>query len=174
MRGLGFRAPHPGERMEQILQRFERAVGILLAGLLAFITVGVFIQVCLRYAFSVSFLWGEELALFAFIWSVFLGSAIAVRRRSHFAFDFLAGLLRGRAAAAQRLVIDLTILSICIVLLVQGYNFSILSIQRLSPAVGITLFIPTVIIPVSAAYMILAAGLDVIKDCRQLAGKEPR
>ncbi len=158
--------------MEQFLERFERGLRVFLAGLLGFITIGVFIQVCLRYFFSLSFLWGEEMSLFAFIWCVFLGSAIAVRRRVHFSFDFLASLLPGRAAAAQQLVVNLIVLGIAIIMLAQGYEFSILSIRRLSPALGITLFVPTLIIPISAAYMILAAGRDVMKNCRQIIGKD--
>jgi TRAP-type C4-dicarboxylate transport system permease small subunit len=158
--------------MEQFLERFERSLRFFLAALLAFITIGVFIQVCMRYLFSLSFLWGEELSLFAFIWSVFLGAAISVRRRVHFSFDFLASILPGRAAAAQQLVVNLIVLGLAVVMLVQGYEFSILSIRRFSPALGITLFIPTLIIPVSAAYMILAAGRDVAKNCRQIIGKD--
>lgn len=154
--------------MEQLLERCEHGLRVLLAGLLLFITTGVFIQVCLRYLFSLSFLWGEELSLFSFIWCVFLGAAIAVRRRTHFAFDLLVGLLRGRAAAGQRLLVDLIVLSLSVVILVQGYRFAILSIRRLSPALGITLFVPTLIIPISAAYMILATGVAVGKGFRRI------
>ncbi len=153
--------------MERLLSRVERAALPLLAALLGFITVGVFVQVCLRYLFGIAFLWGEELSLFAFIWAVYLGSAVAVRRRAHFAFDFLAGLLRGRAAAVQRLVVDLVILGVAVFLLVQGYRFSGLSLRRLSPALGITLFVPTLAIPLSAAYMALAALADAIRDGRR-------
>jgi TRAP-type C4-dicarboxylate transport system permease small subunit len=156
--------------MERLLERCERVLQLLLAGLLAFITVGVFVQVCMRYFFQLAFLWGEELSLFAFIWCVFLGAAIAVRRRAHFAFDLLAGRLRGRAAAVHRLLVDLIVLGMSVFMLVQGHRFSLLSIRRLSPALGITLFIPTLIIPISAAYMILAAGVAVFKDCRQVVG----
>lgn len=154
--------------MERLLERCEHGLRVLLAGLLLFITTGVFIQVCLRYLFSLSFLWGEELSLFSFIWCVFLGAAIAVRRRTHFAFDLLVGLLRGRAAAGQRLLVDLIVLSLSVVILVQGYRFAILSIRRLSPALGITLFVPTLIIPISAAYMILATGVAVGKGFRRI------
>lgn len=154
--------------MEQLLERCEHGLRVLLAGLLLFITTGVFIQVCLRYLFSLSFLWGEELSLFSFIWCVFLGAAIAVRRRTHFAFDLLVGLLRGRAAACQRLLVDLIVLGLSVVILVQGYRFAILSIRRLSPALGITLFVPTLIIPISAAYMILATGVAVGKGFRRI------
>jgi len=158
--------------MDQLLKRFEHSLRFLLAGLLAFITIGVFIQVCMRYFFNLSFLWGEELSLFAFIWCVFIGAAIAVRRRVHFAFDFLAVLLPERAAAAQRLLVNLIILGLAVVMLIQGYHFSILSIRRFSPALGITLFIPTLIIPISAAYMVLAAARDLVRDCRKIIAKD--
>ena len=154
--------------MERYLVAIERGLMPLLAGLLAFITIGVFVQVCLRYLFKVAFLWGEELSLFAFIWCVFLGAAINVRRRAHFAFDILPGLLTGRAAAAQRLLVDCTVLTLALVMLIKGYEFSAVSLRRFSPALGITLFVPTLIIPVSAAYMILAAAVDAAKDGRQL------
>ncbi len=154
--------------VEQFLEWCERILRVLLAGLLTVITVGVFVQVCLRYFFSLSFLWGEELSLFAFIWCVFLGAAIALRRRHHFAFDLLAMLLRGRTAAIQRLLIDLIVLGLSAVIMVQGYHFSVLSLQRFSPALGITLFVPTAIIPVSAAYMILVAAVEVAKDCQRI------
>ena len=110
---------------DRILKEIEQRVIIpLLAFLLAFITIGVFVQVVMRYVFSMSFLWGEELSLFAFIWSVFLGAAVGVRRRIHLGFDFLPELLTGRWADAQRLLIDLSILAVAVLLLVEGWTFS--------------------------------------------------
>ena len=64
--------------VDHLLARLEQWLLPLLGALLAFITLGVFIQVVLRYVFATSFLWGEELSLFAFIWCVFLGAAICV------------------------------------------------------------------------------------------------
>ena len=154
--------------MERYLVRLEQWLLPLLALLLGFITAGVFLQIVLRYGFDTSFLWGEELSLFAFIWCVYLGAAICVRRRSHFAFDFLAGLLSGRAAAVQHLLVDLIVIGIAAVLVVDGWTYAQLSIQRLSPALGITLFVPTIIIPVSGALMILAVIPDAVRDWRLL------
>ncbi len=154
--------------MGRLLLGIERGLLPMLAALLAFITLGIFVQVCLRYLFSVAFIWGEELSLFAFIWCVFLGAAINTRRRTHFSFDFLAGLLRGRAAAAQRLLVDLIVLGFSVFMLVKGYEFAVLGFKRLSPGLGITMFVPTLIIPVSAVYMILAGLVDAVGDSRQL------
>lgn len=154
--------------MERYLVRLEQWLLPLLALLLGFITAGVFLQIVLRYGFDTSFLWGEELSLFAFTWCIYLGAAICVRRRTHFAFDFLAGLLSGRAAAVQRLLVDLIVIAIAAVLVVDGWTYAQLSIQRLSPALGITLFVPTIIIPVSGALMILAVIPAAVRDGRLL------
>lgn len=154
--------------MDRLLARVERALLPLLAALLTVITLGIFVQVCLRYLFSVAFIWGEELSLFAFIWCVFLGAAVNTRRRTHFSFDFVAGLLRGRPAAAQRLVVDLIVLAFSLFMLVKGYEFAVFGLKRLSPGLGITMFVPTLIIPVSAVYMSLAAVVSVLKAGRWL------
>jgi TRAP-type C4-dicarboxylate transport system permease small subunit len=161
--------------VQRLLVRIEALLVPLLAGLLALITLGVFIQVVLRYVFATSFLWGEELSLFAFIWCVFLGSAICSRRHIHFAFELFDEMLEGRAAAAQRLVVDLAVLSVTLLLVGAGWEFSKLSVQRLSPALGITLFIPTIVIPVSGVLMVFATLLDVVRDGRALiAGRADR
>ena len=160
--------------MERFFARLEHVLEPVLAGLLAFITIGVFIQVVLRYVFAVSFLWGEELSLFAFIWCVFLGTAVCTWRHIHFSFDIFSELLTGRAAGAQRLLVDLCILVVTVVIAVTGWQFSQMSIARLSPALGITLLVPTIIMPVSGALMTLVILIDIARDCHQIwTGQAP-
>jgi TRAP-type C4-dicarboxylate transport system permease small subunit len=151
----------------RFFDRLERWLGPVLAALLAFITIGVFIQVVLRYVFAMSFLWGEELSLFAFIWCIFLGTAICSSRHTHFSFDMFSE-LRGRPAGVQRLIVDLCVLAVTAVIVVTGWQFSTLSLARLSPALGITLFVPTIVIPVSGVLMTLVCLMDIARDCRQI------
>jgi TRAP-type C4-dicarboxylate transport system permease small subunit len=160
--------------MDAFFKRIERVLLPLLAALLALLTLGVFVQVVLRYGFAQSFLWGEELALFAFIWCVYLGAAICVWRRSHFAFDLFADRLKGRAAAVQSLIADLLVLLVAVMILKDGWIFSELSRQRFSPALGITLLIPTLVIPLSGALMVLAALSQVWGDLRRILTGPPR
>ena len=160
--------------MDRFFNRLERLLEPVLGGLLAFITIGVFIQVVLRYVFSMSFLWGEELSLFAFIWAVYLGTAVCTWRHIHFSFDMFAEILTGRAAGVQRLLVDLCVLSVTVVIAVTGWQFSQMSIARLSPALGITLLVPTIVIPVSGALMSLVVLVDVARDCVHIwTGKTP-
>jgi TRAP-type C4-dicarboxylate transport system permease small subunit len=160
--------------VERLFDRLERWLGPVLAALLAFITIGVFIQVVLRYVFAMSFLWGEELSLFAFVWCIFLGTAVCSSRHTHFSFDMFSEILRGRAAGVQRLIVDLCVLAVTVAIVVTGWQFSKLSLARLSPALGITLFVPTIIIPASGVLMSLVCLMDIVRDCRQIAtGERP-
>ena len=154
--------------MEALFARLERWLGPLLAALLAFITLGVFIQVVMRYLFAQSFLWGEELSLFAFIWCVYLGTAISSWRRTHFAFDLFSEVLSGRAAGVQRLVVDVCVLAVTLVMVVEGWKFSQLSLARMSPALGITLSVPTMAIPLSGALMLIVGLRDIARDLRSI------
>jgi TRAP-type C4-dicarboxylate transport system permease small subunit len=153
--------------LERFLDGVERWVILpLLAFLLAFVTINVFIAVVMRYGFSASFLWGEELSIFAFTWCVFLGAIVGVRRHIHLGFDFLSEFLSGRWLALQKVLIDLSILSVAVLLLVEGWTFAELSVQRFSPALGISLFIPTLVIPITGGLMILAVVGDLLRDLR--------
>lgn len=155
--------------MERVFLRIEQGLRPLLAFLLAFITLGVFIQVLLRYVFAQSFLWGEELSLFASIWCIFLGSAACSWRRTHFAFDVFGEYLKGRAAGVHRLIVDALVLLVTVVMVIEGFRFSVLSLQRMSPALGITLFVPTVVIPLTGVLMAAVQLVDIARDCRRIA-----
>jgi TRAP-type transport system small permease protein len=160
--------------VDRFFTLLERVLEPVLAGLLAFITIGVFIQVVLRYVFAMSFLWGEELSLFAFIWCVYLGTAICSWRHTHFSFDIFSEILSGRAAGVQRLLVDLCVLTVTVVMVITGWQFSIMSIARMSPALGITLLVPTIVIPLSGVLMTLVSLMDVARDCRQIwTGETP-
>jgi len=154
--------------VERFFAWVERWLLPLLAAMLAFITIGVFIQVLLRYFLAQSFLWGEELSLFAFIWCVFLGTAVCSWRRTHFAFDAFSEMLHGRAAGVHRLIIDVSVLIVTVVMVIEGWHFSVVSLQRMSPALGITLFVPTVVIPIAGALMTLVCLIDIGRDVRRI------
>jgi TRAP-type C4-dicarboxylate transport system permease small subunit len=168
--------------VETFFGRLERWLGPVLGALLGFITIGVFIQVLLRYLFATSFLWGEELSLFAFIWCVFLGTVVCSWRRTHFSFDMFSEIVSPRVAGVQHLVVDLCVMVVTVVMVFTGWQYSVTSLKRLSPALGITLFVPTIVIPVSGVLMSLVCLMDVVRHWKQAvtgelpadaAGKQP-
>ncbi|MEG1823827.1 MAG: TRAP transporter small permease [Cloacibacillus sp.] len=64
---------------------------------MAIMTVLVFFQVVMRYVFSNSLSWSEELARFIFLWLSWIGASYAVKERSHFRVEMFANMVKGRA-----------------------------------------------------------------------------
>jgi TRAP-type transport system small permease protein len=62
---------------------------VILAGCVVVLCLGVFVQVLLRYAFKASFPPMEEIVSISFIYTIFLGAAIGMKRMQHLEIDFL-------------------------------------------------------------------------------------
>jgi TRAP-type C4-dicarboxylate transport system permease small subunit len=79
-----------------------------------------FVQVLARYVLLMSTPWTEELARLFFVWAVFLGAAIGVKRNLHTRVDFLFVRLRPRVAALLLAGMDLLLAGMAVVMLVYG------------------------------------------------------
>ena len=75
---------------------------------MALMTLLVFVQVIMRYVFSSSLSWSEELARFIFLWVSWVGVSYAVKERAHFCVEMFANLFQN----SQRKYFELLILSI--------------------------------------------------------------
>ena len=64
---------------------------------MAIMTVIVFIQVVMRYVFSNSLSWSEELARFIFLWLSWIGASYAVKERSHFRVEMFANMIKEKS-----------------------------------------------------------------------------
>ena len=62
---------------------------VILASCVVILCVAVFLQVLFRYALKVSFPPLEEIVTFSFIYTIFLGAAVGMKRMEHLNIDFL-------------------------------------------------------------------------------------
>ena len=69
-----------------LLQNVEEAVGTVF---FLVMVVSVSIGVLFRYVFNHPLIWTEEIANFAFLWAIFMGSAAAAKRHQHIIVDTL-------------------------------------------------------------------------------------
>jgi TRAP-type C4-dicarboxylate transport system permease small subunit len=90
-----------------LLEAADRALRGLLVGIVAIMVAVVFAQVVARYGFNRSFGWADEIGRLAFVWSIFLGMAVAVRARGHIAIALLLDRLPRRGGPAARAAIAL-------------------------------------------------------------------
>jgi len=79
---------------------------VILASCVVILCFAVFLQVLFRYALKVSFPPLEEIVTFSFIYTIFLGAAVGMKRMEHLNIDFLLK----RAPENLRKCIDFAIL----------------------------------------------------------------
>ena len=53
----------------------------------------IFLQVIFRYGLESSLSWSEELARYVFVWVIFVGTSVAVRRHQHISMNALLTVL---------------------------------------------------------------------------------
>ena len=76
----------PGHRLKKAASFFWE---VILAACVVVLCVGVFVQVLLRYAIKVSFPPMEEIVSISFMYTIFIGAAIGMKRLEHLEIDFL-------------------------------------------------------------------------------------
>lgn len=101
----------------ETLQKFQIALG----GLFLFIfLVTVVWQMLARYM-GIAATWTEDVSMYSFIWSVFMGAAAMVYEKRHFAFTSLADMLKSENAKSV-LSIIISIISLIFMLLMVYYG----------------------------------------------------
>ena len=82
------------------MNRFCRALELVIAACLAVMVVMVFGNVVLRYGFNSGIIVSEEVSRWLFLWVTFLGAIVALKEHAHLGSDFLIARLRPRGKKA--------------------------------------------------------------------------
>jgi TRAP-type C4-dicarboxylate transport system permease small subunit len=158
--------------MRQVNTLIERVFITAASALFAVFIAVIFYQVLARNWLMISVGWTDEVALMCFVWSVFLGAAVALRRRAHYVIDILPASWIN-TTNALRLFGALACLPVIYVLLVHGYVFSGMGWRRASVSLQLPLAYIFAAIPISAAAMLLFSIEVILDDVRQLRSGEP-
>src|SRR5258705_2382166 len=98
----------------------------------------VFLGVFSRYVIGSTFTWYDEIARLLFVWIVFLGAAVGVRRTAHFRLHLLVD----RLPAGVRRVADvfgvLVLMGFGLVLIQQGWKLVELGQFQRTPVMGLS------------------------------------
>ena len=99
----------------------------------------VVVQILTRYVPFIKITWTEEVAVYAFIWTILMGAAVELKRNEHFAFEVLRGSLKGKAKLVLEVLIYLCLTVFCIYitwcgtkLVSQFWNWSLTSLPAVS------------------------------------------
>lgn len=104
--------------------------------------------------FFPTILWGQEIAMMSFIWSVFLGGAVVYKKKEHFKIEILP--LNIRKNKFTRFFIIIMALLFSYIFLKEGITLAIkIGLQRGSRPSGIPLIWVFISIPIAGFSMIL-------------------
>lgn len=152
-----------------VIERVQKAILAVSVPVMVFIMM---YQVVLRYVFSNSNAWSEELTRYLFIFNVMFASAIAVRRNSHLQIDILINLLKPKVKCIFTIVA--TVIGIVFLGLLFKYclDLCVQAARNISPGVGISMSVPYAAMPIGIVFMILTSIEVVIKNVEELGKKE--
>jgi|Cm1ome_4_1110797.scaffolds.fasta_scaffold01911_6 TRAP-type C4-dicarboxylate transport system permease small subunit len=158
----------------KILNTIDRIIGYIVVFLFALSVVVLFYQVVLRYAFSASNIWAEELSTFSIVWMCSLGCALAFRRYKHITITTISDMIPWKI----RRYIDIASYLLIIVFLAYAFfsSFPLIKAQWNVYTTGFRVrqgFLYTCI-PVSAVFMVISIMeciCDKIKNFNVEPGK---
>ena len=158
--------------MRLINDWIERLFMFVASSLFAVFIACIFFQVVARNYLRISVGWTDEVALMCFVWSVFLGAAVALRRRVHYVVDILPP-SRVTATNALRLFGAIACLPVIYVLVVHGYLYADMGWRRSSVSLRLPLAYIFGAIPISGVAMALFSVEVIREDIRRLRAGTP-
>ena len=127
-------------------------------------------QILLRYVFEVGFTWIEEIARVIFIWVIFLGAIVGVRRQLHFRVTAGIKLFSKRFQISAELIGDIILLLFCIALTWHGFELVMSTVEvdfRLR-STGISMFWPYLIMPLSFGLQAIRLTVRLVNNFSEL------
>lgn len=118
--------------------------------------VGVIIQVILRSFFDTSITWMEELSRYMFIWSAFIGVAIASRNNLHPKMDLILNKIPVGIRKYYNLLLKILIIIFLCFITYSGFRlvFSPSVLNQESISLRLPMYIMYAVIPISSILML--------------------
>ncbi len=161
--------------LKTLNRRLERTLlGVLAAAFGALIVV-VFLQVFARNVLAIPLIWTLDVAQLLFAWCIFLGAAVALRWNAHYSLELIPARW-ARTNAAVLLVAHVGSVIVVAVLVVSGWAFTQIGLNRLTLSLGISEFWFFLPIPLGGMAMALFLAELLPADLRKAAAawRSPR
>ena len=128
----------------------------------------VFMQVVMRYVFNAPIGWAEELPRFAFVGLSFFGAAVLVRQQNHIRVTVFSDRFPSAAHWAAVFISHIAAL-ICIGFFLKGgVEITTDEWRQLAPASQFPMGWVYMVIPVSAALMLIYTLTNIYRNIREL------
>ena len=155
--------------LKKLFVNVEEYVGTVLLIIVGTVTT---LQVVCRYLLSSPLSWTDEFCRFTFVWLMFMGASLALKKNEHFALLILTDKLPWPMRKTCRVISALLVVLFTVVLLVLGAGLTWKSRGVTTPALEIPRAIPYAAIPAGAFLMLIRGVECLIREIRQSPPKE--
>jgi len=143
----------------------ERALILVSWPMFSLYIVAIFTQVIARNYLQIPITWLDEIARMLFLWTIMLGSAVAVRRRVHYDIEIFPPRF-ARTNTALKFLAHAVTLIVILVMLVYGWQYAEMSMFNESEALEVPWAYTYVSMPIAAAAMLSFWIENLIGDLR--------
>lgn len=140
----------------KVLNTLKKVTNAIVVAFFISLIVLVFVQVIFRFAFHNSQPWIDELSRFLFVWIVYLGGTIAIRKGINITFDLLIDALEGKAWQILFTIVNIICIVFLALVVVLGFNISYINRIQLSSLLGLNMGLVMLAIPIGGILMIIA------------------
>lgn len=151
--------------MGKILKNLDE----IIAGVaLALIVICVTVNVICRYIFGFIFNSAEELAVIAFIWCTYLGTAVAYRRDSHVGINVIVNLFPERIRKVLDLFVHILVFVLNCVIFYLSIFLAKSSITKSTPILGMSYTFVNLSLTLGFFLMMIYGVLKIIRTIQEL------
>lgn len=127
-------------------EHLEESILIILS---AFTVIIIFLQVVMRYVFGNSLSWSEEIARYAFIWMIYMGISLGVKRDKHLRVDAISMMFKEKGKIVLEIIVGLCFLVFAAIITYFSFDI-VFKVTRESAALQI---------PMQYVYLAPAVGM---------------
>lgn len=139
------------------LNKFFKAIDILLGIMMAIMVVFVFLNVVLRFIFNTGLASSEEISRYTFVFMTFIGAIVAMKESEHLSVDMLVKRFPKHGQRISSVIVNLIIIVMMAILTVGSVRMVIQSSDAQTAVLGIPFsFLYSICILTGVSIIILA------------------
>jgi TRAP-type C4-dicarboxylate transport system permease small subunit len=138
------------------------------------LTLSVFIEVLFRYVFDNPIAELFELSIYSFVWTIYLGAALAKRYNQHIRFDLLYMKFSEKGRALIDIFFDTLTNVVFLILLVPSIQYTLMNYNIKASALRIPWTYLLVCFPLFVLLILIHNTLAIVVNLRGLLGKGVR
>jgi len=155
--------------IEPLSNAIEKVCKFIAAFAVGAFVIIICMQVFSRNLIKIPMVWANDLSVVFFVWAVFFGSAIAVRRRAHYDVALIPEKYR-KVNCVLDLIADVAGIILFYILIRYGYKYTVMGLKRLSPSMNIPQAWFFACIPSSGCFMMWYTLLNLADDIKKMRG----